>query len=95
MFSIEFDEDKNLIVLSGNLDSSKSDEAKEVFGKVKNSVTVDMSDLEFICSSGVGTLVMAYSQLKQNGKSISLINLRPQIRKVFEVSLLHTVFDIK
>jgi anti-anti-sigma factor len=54
-----------------------------------------MANLDFICSSGIGTLVMAYSQLKAIGKSISLVNLKPPIRKVFEVSLLHNVFDIK
>lgn len=84
-----------MITLAGNLDSSKSDEAKSIFRLVQESVTVDMSALDFICSAGIGTLVMAYSQLSEKGKSIVLINLKPTIRKVFEVSLLHNVFDIR
>lgn len=94
MFSIDYDKELNLITLTGNLDSSRSDEAKSIFQLVQESVTVDMSNLEFICSSGIGTLVMAYSQLKAIGKSISFVNLKPHIRKVFEVSLLHKIFDI-
>ena len=94
MFSIDYDKELNLITLAGNLDSSRSDEAKSIFQLVQESVTVDMSNLEFICSSGIGTLVMAYSQLKAIGKSISFVNLKPHIRKVFEVSLLHKIFDI-
>lgn len=95
MFSIVYDKDKNLIALGGNFDSSKSEEAKDVFMRVNSSVTVDMTNLDFICSSGVGTLVMVYTQLKQSGESMTLVNLKPHIKKVFEVSMLHRVFDIK
>ena len=95
MFQIEYSRDSNLITLTGNLDSSKSDEAKGVFQTIDESVTIDMANLDFICSSGIGTLVMAYRQLRERGKSITLMNLKPHIKQVFEVSLLHKVFEIK
>ena len=95
MFNISQDLDSNLITLSGNFDSSRSDDAKKIFQNLTDSVTIDMSDLDFICSAGIGILVMTYRQLKEKEKLMTLVNLKPHIRKVFEVSLLHKVFDIK
>ena len=85
----------NLVTLSGYFDSSKSDEAKKVFQSTKESVTVDMSALDFISSAGVGVLVSAYRDLNAEGKTISLINLKPHIKRVFEISLLDKFFEIK
>ena len=54
-----------------------------------------MSNLEYICSAGIGILVMTYSRLKEKGNNIYLANLNKDIKKVFKISLLDTVFEIK
>ena len=54
-----------------------------------------MSGLEFICSAGIGLMVMAYRKLKEKGEEIFLVNLNEHINKVFKLSLLDKVFKIK
>lgn len=95
MFSISYNKGTNNIKISGEFDTSKKDEAKEILANLTDSVTIDLSELEFISSAGIGILVMAYQNLKKQNKNFTLINLKPHIKKVFEVSLLDTVFNIK
>ena len=54
-----------------------------------------MSGLDFICSAGIGVMILAYRKLKEQGKDICLINLNEHIKKVFKVSLLDKVFNIQ
>ncbi len=94
MFKVEHNRNTQTIFLIGNFDSSKAEEVKAVFNDLEKSVTVDMSDLEFICSAGIGIMVMAYRSLKEKGEEIRLVNLSEHIKKVFEISLLDKIFNI-
>lgn len=95
MLSVEFFRETNTIALQGQLDSTTVQEAMNVFEKIQDDVTIDMKNLDFISSSGIGVLVMTYRKLMQNGKQMYLVNLNQHIKKVFEVSLLDTLFNIK
>jgi anti-sigma B factor antagonist len=95
MFNIEYSPDLETIFLRGNFDTSKAEEVIEVFDMVEKSVNVDMSELQFICSSGIGVMVAVYKKLKEKGEDICLVNLNEHISKVFKLSLLDKVFTIK
>ena len=95
MFKVEYNQDIQTVFLRGNFDTSKAEEVIEVFDKVEKSVTVDMSELQFICSSGIGVMVTVYRKLKEKGEDICLVNLNEHIQKVFKLSLLDKVFTIK
>ena len=95
MFRIEYSKESQTVFLSGSLDASKTEEVREVFDNVENSINIDMSGLEFICSAGIGLMVMAYRKLKERGEDICLINLNEHISKVFRLSLLDKVFKIQ
>lgn len=95
MFQVEYNKDIQTIFLSGSFDASKAEEVKEVLNTVDKSVSVDMSGLDFICSAGIGLMVMAYRKLKEKGGDIYLVNLNEHIKKVFKVSLLDKVFNIQ
>lgn len=95
MFNVEYNQDIQTVFLRGNFDTSKAEEVGEVFDKVEKSVTVDMSELQFICSSGIGVMVTVYRKLKEKGEDICLVNLNEHIQQVFKLSLLDKVFTIK
>jgi anti-sigma B factor antagonist len=95
MFQVEYNQDAQTLFLSGNFDTQRAEEVKEVLEKVDSSITIDMSDLDFICSAGIGVMILAYRKLKEQGKDICLINLNEHIKKVFKVSLLDKVFNIQ
>ena len=95
MFSIQYQEDSQIVNISGQFDHSKVRESKEVFEKIDNSITINMAGLEFICSGGIGVFVMTYSRLKKNGMNLYLTNLNEHIENVFKVSNLDKIFTIK
>lgn len=95
MFQIDFEENSSILYLSGQFDHAKVRETKEVFDKINDTTTIDLKGLEFICSGGIGMLVMTFSRLKAIGKEIHLTNLNDHIRNVFKVSNLDKVFSIK
>jgi anti-sigma B factor antagonist len=94
MFQVEYKKDIQTIFLSGIFDASKAEEVKNVLEQVENSIKIDMSDLEFICSSGIGILVMTYRKLKEKGEEIHLVNLNEHIDKVFRLAFLDKLFNI-
>lgn len=95
MFGIKIQEEAQTLYVSGQFDHSRVVEAKEHFDKIQNSITIDMSELEFICSAGIGMLVMTFSRLKALGKEMHLTNLNAHISNVFKVSNLDKIFSIR
>ena len=95
MFRINFNKDTQVISLNGNFDASRADEVKLVLEQIDSSVTIDMSNLDFICSAGIGIMIMTYRRLKEKGENIYLKNLNDHIKKVFKVSLLDNIFSIE
>lgn len=95
MFSIQYQEDSKIVNISGQFDHSRVRESKEILEKIENSLTINMTGLDFICSGGIGILVMTYSRLKKNGMDLYLTNLNEHIANVFKVSNLDSIFTIK
>jgi anti-sigma B factor antagonist len=48
-------------------------------------LTFDMAGVNYISSMGVRVVLKAQKELKLRGGSLSLMNLQPQIKKVFEI----------
>jgi anti-sigma B factor antagonist len=48
-------------------------------------MTLDMKGVEYISSMGVRVVFKAIKDLKQRGGQFSLMNLKPQVNKVFEI----------
>ena len=95
MFSIQYQEETQILIISGQFDHSRVRESKEVLEKIKNSLTINMAGLDFICSGGIGLLVMTFSRLKKNGMNLYLTNLNEHIENVFKISNLDKIFTIK
>lgn len=50
-----------------------------------STVVFDMADLEYISSMGLRVILKAQKNMKQLGGSVLLLNMQPQIEKVFEI----------
>ena len=84
--------------LVGDLDISTAPLLREgllgVLAEGTNDVTLDMSRLSFIDSTGLSVLVGAYKRARHDGRAMVLRNPRPSARKVLEISGLDTVIPI-
>lgn len=87
-----------LVVREERLDAHNSDELKVEMNRLFESGTkdllVDIKEVRFIDSSGLGVLVSGYKNAATHQGSIKLCSLQTQVRSMFELTRLHRVFDI-
>ncbi|HEY1678693.1 MAG TPA: STAS domain-containing protein [Candidatus Sulfotelmatobacter sp.] len=61
----------------------------------KKKIILNLADVDYIDSSGVGELVGCYTTLRNAGGELKLLNLSQKVHDVLYVTKLYTVFDIK
>ena len=81
---------------AGSLDSATchllDDEIEKLFKLNADTIVLDLEDLKFMSSMGVGLINKTKSRLKEQGGDFAMVNLQPQIKKVFDImSLLPTM----
>ncbi len=57
-------------------------------------LTLDLSELEYIDSSGLGFLVTLHERMDRQGQNLKLLNLRSHVRRVFKITGLDRILDI-
>lgn len=77
------------LVLAGKIDAEAAavldtELSRSLTAPVKTAV-FDMQNVDFIASAGVGVLIKAKASLTKKGGDVAMINLQPQIKKVFEI----------
>ena len=93
MFNIYWNDNGHL-ELTGRFDASEVEHAEAEFGKIDTSTVIDMSELEYISSAGLGLLVTTYRRLVVDGNHLSLINMNSHIRNVLVLTGLDKLFNI-
>jgi anti-sigma B factor antagonist len=80
------------------LDAHNSADLKLEFQKIFESgsqhLLVDLKDVRFIDSSGLGALVSGFKNATSSHGSLRLASLQPQVKSMFELTRLHRVFEI-
>jgi anti-sigma B factor antagonist len=61
----------------------------------KKKILLNLAEVGYIDSSGVGELVSSFTSVRKNGGELKLVNLTPKVHDVLHVAKLYTVFDIK
>jgi anti-sigma B factor antagonist len=93
MFSISRN-DKGDVVITGRFDASRVDEASVVLDAVTETCRVDMAQLEYISSAGLGTLLKAQKRLNESGHGLILVNTGKMVRDVFKIARFDLVFQM-
>lgn len=57
-------------------------------------VVIDMEEVTFVDSSGLGALLSCLRQLTSNGGTLRICCVNESVRKLFELVRMHRVFDI-
>ena len=81
--------DRKRIAIGGSLDSETSPELQqkvdqEVKEPVKTTI-IDFTDLDFLSSAGLRVIFKTKKIMDSCGGKLLLVNLQPQIKKVFEI----------
>jgi len=57
-------------------------------------IVLNLTDVNYIDSSGIGELVRTYTTVTKEGKELKLLNLTKKIREVLVITKLLTVFQV-
>jgi anti-sigma B factor antagonist len=70
------------------------DAVRDLIGKGQKSILLNLADVNYIDSSGLGELVSAYTTARNQGASLKLLNLTKKVHDLLQLTKLYTVFDI-
>ena len=94
----EIEKDINLITLSGELDMYTSPSLKEFIDNVDNRQVdvyiIDCEELTYLDSSGVSTLIYAYSKFQKRRLGLWFVNINGSVQKVIELTKLEGFLPI-
>jgi anti-sigma B factor antagonist len=71
------------------------DTVKELLGKGQKKILLNLGDVNYIDSSGIGELVSAYTTAKNQGGELKLLKLTKKVHDLLQITKLYTVFDVK
>jgi anti-sigma B factor antagonist len=74
--------------------TTRMNSRSRLFESGTKDLLVDLKEVRFIDSSGLGVLVSGYKNASTHQGSIKLCNLQTQVKSMFELTRLHRVFDI-
>lgn len=57
-------------------------------------IVIDLGGVDYIDSSGLSTLVAAYTSTRSAGGELKLLHLTKQVRSLLQITRLSTVFDV-
>lgn len=70
------------------------DAVRNLLGKGQKNILLNMGDINYIDSSGLGELVSAYTTAKNQGAALKLLRLTKKVHDLLQLTKLYTVFDI-
>jgi anti-sigma B factor antagonist len=68
---------------------------RNLLAEGKKKIILNLADVDYIDSSGVGELVGSFTTVRNAGGELKLLNLTQKVHDVLYVTKLYTVFDIK
>ncbi len=71
------------------------DTVRDLIAADKKKIVLNLAQVDYIDSSGVGELVSSYTAVRNAGGEMKLLGLTKKVHDVLYVTKLYTVFDIK
>ena len=87
-----------VLVLAGEIDFSVTPAVRErllqLMEKILGDIVLDMADLSYIDSSGLALLLETRRQMQENGRSVRIRSIAPQVRKLLQLTQLGELFGL-
>jgi anti-sigma B factor antagonist len=71
------------------------DTVGQLLSKDQKKILLNLGDVNYIDSSGIGELVSAYTTVRKQGGDLKLLNLTKKVHDLLQITKLYTVFDVK
>ncbi len=78
----------------GEGSSSVRDALRDLISKGEKKVLLNLSEVSYIDSSGIGELVAGYTTISNQGGTLKLVGLNKRVKDLLQITKLYTVFDV-
>lgn len=87
-----------LLDIKGEIDLYNAPDIKDTIKNQidagKKKIIINLKDVSYIDSSGIGALISSLSNLKKVGGGLKIIHVYDSVKKVFELTKLTSFFEI-
>jgi len=95
---VQYKGDVAIVKLAGEVDMSQSPSVHqalvEVLEKQPKRLVIDLTEVSYMDSSGVGILVDALRRVRVNGGKVALAGVAPRVLSVLQITKLDQFFEI-
>ena len=74
--------------------STFRDTLRDLAGSGKKKLLLNLADVTYIDSSGIGELVSGFTTLTNAGGQVKLLNLTKRVKDLLQITKLYTVFEV-
>ncbi len=71
------------------------DTIRDLLSKGSKKLLLNLAEVTYIDSSGIGELVSAFTTVRNQGGELKLLNLTKKVHDLLQITKLYTVFDVK
>jgi anti-sigma B factor antagonist len=68
---------------------------RDMVAKNQNKILLNLGEVTYIDSSGIGELVSGYTTVTNTGGQLKLLNLNKRVKDLLQITKLYTVFEVK
>jgi anti-sigma B factor antagonist len=70
------------------------EQVRALIAKGQKKILLNLQDVPYIDSSGLGELVSAFTAARKEGGDLKLLNLAPKVHGLLQITKLYTVFEV-
>ena len=63
--------------------------------RAQKNILLNLGDVSYIDSSGIGELVSAFTSVQRQGGELKLLHLTKKVHDLLQITKLYTVFDVQ
>jgi len=78
----------------GEGSSALREALREMVGKNQKKILLNLGEVTYIDSSGIGELVSGFTTVTNSGGNLKLLNLNKRVKDLLQITKLYTVFDV-
>jgi anti-sigma B factor antagonist len=78
----------------GEGSSALRDVLRDMVAKGQKKILLNLSEVSYIDSSGIGELVSGFTTVTNQGGSLKLLGLTKRVKDLLQITKLYTVFDV-
>ena len=67
---------------------------KDLVAKGQKNILLNLGDVTYIDSSGIGELVSSFTSVSNQGGRLKLLNLQKKVHDLLQITKLYTVFEV-